>query len=92
LNNAADASQAEVLVKFGWSIDSLWVEVIDHGEGFPQYILDHLAEPKLSNKGTGRGLGLYLSYAVITRLDGQLKLLNMPEGGACASITLPRLS
>jgi len=89
LNNAADASSDELIVGFGWDASCLWLEVRDQGPGFPQYVLEHIGQPEISSKSSGNGLGLFLSSAVIERLGGRMELLNRPEGGACARLTLP---
>ncbi|MDX8397638.1 MAG: ATP-binding protein [Mariprofundaceae bacterium] len=89
LNNAADASVNAIELIYTWDTDILSIEVRDDGQGFPQYILDHCGQPEISTKGTGRGLGLFLSCAVIDRLGGELYLYNIAEG-ACARVTLPR--
>ncbi len=90
LNNAADAAARGMVVCFGWNAQQLWLEVCDQGDGFPAYVLEHAGQPEISNKGSGRGLGLFLSFAVIERLGGRLKLSNPEQGGACARIVLPR--
>jgi len=90
LNNAADAAARGMEVCFGWDAQQLWLEVCDQGDGFPAYVLEHAGQPEISNKGSGRGLGLFLSFAVIERLGGRLKLSNPEQGGACARIVLPR--
>jgi len=91
LNNAADAAAARGMeVRFGWDAQQLWLEVCDQGDGFPAYVLEHAGQPEISNKGSGRGLGLFLSFAVVERLGGRLELSNPVQGGACARIVLPR--
>ena len=89
LNNAADASQACIEVLYGWNENMLWIEIRDQGEGYPQYVLDHIGQVDISSKSTGSGLGLFLSCAVIERLGGSLELFNPSSGGACARINLP---
>jgi len=92
LNNAADAAARGMVVSFGWDARQLWLEVYDQGDGFPAYVLEHAGQPEISNKGSGRGLGLFLSFAVVDRLGGRLELSNPDQGGACARIVLPRES
>jgi two-component system sensor histidine kinase RegB len=92
LNNSADAAAQGMVVRFGWDEQQLWLEVHDQGDGFPAYILEHAGQPEISNKGSGRGLGLFLSFAVVDRLGGKLELWNPDQGGACARIVLPRKS
>jgi len=92
LNNAADAAARGMVVSFGWDAGQLWLEVHDQGGGFPAYVLEHAGQPEISNKGSGSGLGLFLSFAVVDRLGGRLELSNPDQGGACARIVLPRES
>jgi len=92
LNNAADAADRGMVIRFGWDEQQLWLEVHDQGDGFPTYVLEHAGQPEISNKGSGRGLGLFLSFAVVDRLGGKLELCNPDQGGACARIVLPRES
>jgi len=92
LNNAADAADRGMVIRFGWDEQQLWLEVYDQGDGFPAYVLEHAGQPEISNKGSGRGLGLFLSFAVVDRLGGKLELCNPDQGGACARIVLPRES
>jgi len=89
LNNAADASSHCIRLAYGWDADSLWMEVRDDGAGYAQRILDNRGQPEISSKSHGRGLGLFLSRAVVDRLGGRLDLSNGDDGGACARITLP---
>jgi len=89
LNNAADASEACIDVRYGWDRKMLWIEVRDKGEGYPQHVLEHIGQVDISSKPTGSGLGLFLSCAVIERLGGDLILSNPASGGACARIHLP---
>jgi len=90
LNNAADASPKGISVSFGWDEKILWLEVRDQGPGFSPYVLEHVGEPEISSKGTGRGLGLFLSKAVFERLGGSLELSNQDDGGACSRVILAR--
>jgi len=89
LNNAADASPKNIVMAFGWDEHKLWLEIRDQGAGFPQYVLDHVGQPEISTKSSGRGLGLFLSQAVVERLGGTLVLSNAPGGGASARVNLP---
>lgn len=68
----------------------LW-RFVDNGPGLPQVVFDHLFEPFITTKppGVGTGLGLASSYSIITRLNGEIDVLNRPEGGAEFRIYLP---
>jgi len=90
LNNAADAEPIGIVVSFAWNEENICIKVQDKGHGFPAYVLEHVAQAEISTKGSGHGLGLFLSRAVVKRLGGTLALYNSDKGGACAKITLPR--
>ena len=71
------------------------VEVIfqDSGPGIPPSQRKHLFEPFVSTKEHGTGLGLTVSYGIITAHGGSLDLIERPKvnhtQGACFRITLP---
>jgi len=92
LNNAMDACAEEIQLEYGWGEDGLWLEIRDQGEGFPPHVLQQPGLPAVSSKSSGRGLGLFLSRAVIERLGGRLDLYNPVQGGACARVSLPQES
>jgi two-component system NtrC family sensor kinase len=67
------------------------VEVLDTGPGIPDEILPKIFDPFFTTKppGEGSGLGLSVSYGIVTELGGRLKAGNRAEGGAVFSIELP---
>ena len=74
--------------------DNAMVELsfTDNGPGLPQEMLDQLYTRSVSTKlekGTGMGIGLSISKRIIEAHSGTLKAVNLPDGGACFSFTLP---
>ncbi len=68
------------------------LEVCDTGPGVDPEIQDKLFEPFVSSKPTGTGLGLAVSYGIVTAHQGTLTYLPPPNGrGACFRIMLPAL-
>jgi len=65
----------------------------DNGPGIPQNERKNIFEPFFSTKEKGTGLGLAVSFGIITAHGGSLELLDTlrhGEGnGACFRITLP---
>jgi len=65
----------------------------DNGPGVPPNQRKHLFEPFISTKEGGTGLGLTVSYGIITAHGGSLDLVDNPQytesQGACFRVTLP---
>lgn len=71
------------------------LEVRDRGPGLPDYARDRvfekffsLARPDTGKKSTGLGLALVKEVAALH--GGSARLANHPDGGAVATLTLPR--
>lgn len=75
--------------------DSAIIEVDDNGPGIPDAELERLFEPfqrleRSRNRNTGGiGLGLPIARSTARAHGGDVVLLNRPEGGARARLTLP---
>ena len=68
------------------------IRIVDNGDGVPVTIRERIFEPFFTTKptGEGTGLGLSLSYDIIThRHNGILKLEKSKSEGACFVILLP---
>jgi len=73
--------------------DSLRITVTDDGTGIAATDIDRIFEPFFTTKevGSGTGLGLSVSFGIISSMGGQLQAGNGPEGGAQFVITLPQI-
>jgi len=89
LNNAADASPGFVSLACRWQDGQCTIEVCDAGPGLPEDLKEQLGTPFVSTKSGGRGLGLFLSRAVIERLGGSMMLNERYPHGVCVRVTLP---
>lgn len=68
------------------------ISVTDNGNGIPQAALGKIFQPFFTTKpsGQGTGLGLSMSYEIITKgHGGELKVENTPGEGATFTIVLP---
>jgi len=66
--------------------------VADNGSGIPKHVRDRIFEPFFTTKptGSGTGLGLSLSYDIVTKAHGGTLRVESTEGqGATFVITLP---
>lgn len=89
LHNAADASPEAIELSGSWSSDTLVLEIADRGSGIDPNIQRHVGEPGVSTKSQGLGLGLFLAYATLSRLGGDVQLVNREGGGVCCRLELP---
>ncbi len=94
LNNAAEASPAELGIEFHatWDLELLTIEIRDFGPGFPPELVDFAGKQPVVSKKRGLGVGLFLTYSTINHLGGKINLFNSDSGGACVEITLPLLT
>lgn len=64
--------------------------VHDNGSGIKEQDLEHIFEAFFTTKATGQGLGLGLSisYRLAKDMQGELSVINHPEGGAAFTLSL----
>src|SRR5690606_28440793 len=84
----------EPLVRITTRKSGKFLEIIieDNGPGIPEEIRERIFEPFFTTKptGEGTGLGLSLSYNIITQgHNGSLSLINNDAEGATFVISLP---
>ncbi len=66
------------------------ISVYDDGGGIPEGIITRVFDQYVSTKGDrGAGIGLYLSRAIMTNMNGSIKAENIDKG-TVFTITLPR--
>lgn len=97
VQNAIEFSPRGGTVKVGVTAerDRVTLSVTDEGPGIPDYALDRifdrfysLGRPDTGKKSTG--LGLNFVQEVSKSHGGTIHVINRPEGGALAELTLPR--
>jgi two-component system OmpR family sensor kinase len=70
------------------------LRVSDEGGGFPAEFLprafDRFSRADGSRSGSGAGLGLALVAEIARAHGGSVRALNLPDGGACVVVLLPR--
>lgn len=70
---------------------SVLISIIDNGQGWPFTDKDRLLEPYVTTRDTGTGLGLPIVKRILEDHNGQLLLLDRPDGksGARVDVILP---
>ena len=92
--NALQAMPAggALVVEMRSSRDSVWVTIADSGPGIPESVQRHLFEPfrRARPDGSGTGLGLFLSAALVRKCDGTLSVRSESGKGAVFTVQLRR--
>ncbi|WP_425807041.1 ATP-binding protein [Desulfitobacterium sp. Sab5] len=93
LTNAIDASPEgkTVEIRAYHKECEIKVEVQDYGEGISSQNLQRVFDPFFTTKpaGHGTGLGLFISYGMIQRMQGQLNIESKVSEGTLVVISLP---
>ena len=89
LNNAADASPAQLEITIHWDTTSLYIDIRDYGPGLSPEQIEKMGKPIPSNKPGGLGLGLFLTHSSLNRHGGRVSLLNADGGGLLTAVVLP---
>jgi len=78
-------------VRIGVEGKAAIIAVLDNGPGIAPEVLPRVFDPFFTTKppGEGSGLGLSVSYGIVTEHGGRLSAANRPEGGAAFYIELP---
>ena len=90
--NAIEAMQntgGTLFVDMEMSKDHVDVIVKDTGPGISEEIAGHIFEPFMTTKESGLGLGLSISYGIVQRHGGQIRVENHPGEGAAFIIKFP---
>jgi signal transduction histidine kinase len=89
--NSLDAMPAggELSISASALENGVQITLQDTGPGIPQTDQNKVFEPFFSTKEGGTGLGLTVSYNIITAHGGTLDLVNGPKPGACFRLFLP---
>ncbi|RPH39288.1 MAG: sensor histidine kinase [Desulfobulbaceae bacterium] len=97
INNAIDAvgqgGTIEITTVVG-TAKNIIIEFADSGPGIKPENLKQIFDPFFTTKepGKGTGLGLYISYDIVQKLGGSIKVENRKSGGAVFTIVLPIIS
>lgn len=89
------ARRVEVAVEVDERAGVVAVRIADDGPGFGGGLLERPVAPFVTTKARGVGLGLYTAERLVHASGGSLRLENLPEGGAAATVYLalaPRAS
>jgi len=85
------AGEIRITSRLEGSGQAIQVQVSDNGVGIPQANLDRVFEPFFTTKEVdkGTGLGLYITYNIITRHNGSIEIDSEEGKGTTVTVTLP---
>ena len=93
VQNAVQFARREVSVTTFWDRNTVTVEVVDDGPGFPLHLLGRLGEPYISTRAGAAdhmGLGIFIAQSLLERSGARLVFNNLPDGGAHVAISWNR--
>lgn len=70
----------------------VWVEVTDEGVGMTKEEVQRLGEPYFSNKIKGTGLGLMVTYSIVSQMNGQVLVDSEKGKGTEFTLEFPNLA
>ncbi len=90
INNALDAMEDQPTRVVTLTLDGTTLHVRDTGPGIAPEKVANIFDPFFTTKapGKGLGLGLSISYNIVSDFGGTLSAKNHPDGGAIFSVTL----
>jgi two-component system OmpR family sensor kinase len=101
MGNALRFSPAGSPIEIGITVDepgdSVFISVIDHGDGIPPQIREKIfqrfwrADTSRNRDTGGSGLGLAIVASIITSHKGSVEVVETPGGGATFRVRLPLL-
>jgi PAS domain S-box-containing protein len=95
LANAIEASPrgGRIAVKAELEGGEVLIEVLDQGNGIPEWAVDQIFEPFFTTKhtkdGSGLGLGLSVSRGLVEAMGGTLGFVSSPGHGTTFTIRVP---
>ena len=69
--------------------DNIEISFRDNGPGVPTDLRENIFEPFMSSREDGTGLGLSVSYGILTAHGGSLELESDDGEGACFKVVIP---
>lgn len=96
INNAVDAmtSKGQLTIWLHKNEKSIYIHIIDNGTGMSRETLERLYDPFFTTKpvGQGTGLGLYIAFNELEKIQGKISVLSKVNKGTTFKIQLNDLN
>ena len=92
-SHAMDGLNGVLTIRTYESEDSVFIEIADTGTGIEKENLKKIFDPFYTTKpvGQGTGLGMSISYEIVTAAGGSIEVNSELGKGTCFKIRLPAL-
>ena len=70
----------------------VWIEVADEGVGMTKEEVKRLGEPYFSNKIKGTGLGMMVTYSIISQMNGEVLVDSEKGKGTEFTLEFPNIA
>ncbi len=92
LRNALEATpeHGRINIKLRFQGEQAVLTVSDTGPGLSPELGEDLFKPFVTTRQKGSGLGLAVVRRIVEMHDGEVSADNLPQGGACLEVRLPR--
>ena len=93
VSNAIDSLEYGGMINIYCSLNQqfLYIDFIDDGAGIPKHLLESIFNPFFTTKdiGQGTGLGLYIVYNEVQKMDGEVKVESKVGKGTTFHLKFP---
>lgn len=72
-----------------YDLQTVHINICDQGKGMTQEQINRLGEPYFTTKESGTGLGMMVSFSIIQKAGGEIKVKSEINRGTCFSIKFP---
>lgn len=88
----SDAGEGLVIIRSNATASSIFIEIVDNGEGITDAIKDKVFDMfyRGSSQSSGSGLGLYIVKKIVNQLNGQVSFTSKP-GMTTFEVTVPNV-
>ncbi len=90
VGNALRYARESVWIKLMATEEAVVITIQDDGPGFDEAVRDKLFVRAVGESIDGSGIGLLIVYEIIKRHQGDIRVYNHQQGGACVEISLPK--
>jgi len=90
INNAVDAMihGGKLIIDISYE-NELIIKITDNGQGISEESLNQIFDPFFTTKSSGTGLGLYITYNEVLKMQGTIQASSQENVGTTFTIKLP---